>query len=45
MVTFWYAKVKVGMCELSDVRDVYYEAVLARLVAEGLYDEQGNKLK
>ncbi len=45
MVTLWYTKVKYKMSELSDVRDVYYDAVLARLVAEGYYDEEGNRLK
>lgn len=45
MVTLWYTKVKYNMCELSDVRDIYYEATLARLVAEGYYDAEGNRLK
>lgn len=44
MVTFWYVKVKLGLAELSDVPDRYYQQVLDLLVADGLYDEEGNKL-
>jgi len=44
MVFFWYVKVKLGLNELSDVPDRYYQQVLDLLVADGLYDEEGNKL-
>lgn len=32
------------MSELSEVPERYYQSVLDRLVAEGLYDVEGNKL-
>ncbi len=44
MVIFWFTKVKLGLSELGNVPERYYGAVLERLVAEGLYDESGNKL-
>ena len=46
MVTLWYARVKNNFdgTVLSDVPERYYADVLARLVAEGLYDENGNKI-
>lgn len=44
MVTLWYAKIKLGLNELIDVPGRYYQQVLDLLVAEGLYDEDGNKL-
>lgn len=44
MVNFWYAKVKTRFngTTLADVPQKYYYAVLALLVADGLYDENGN---
>lgn len=44
MVTFWYTKVILNYSPLTDVPDRYYPQVLERLVAEGLYDEEGNKI-
>lgn len=44
MITLWYTKVMLGMCELEDVRERYREQVLERLVEDGLYDEEGNRL-
>ena len=51
MITLWYSKVKNKfkdkdgkVATLSDVPDRYYDDVLARLVAEGLYDENGNEI-
>lgn len=44
MVTFWYTKVKLGLSDLSEVPDRYYDGTLALLVADGLYDEAGNKI-
>lgn len=44
MITLWYVKVKLELNELSDVPERYYQQVLNVLVAEGLYDKEGNKL-
>ena len=44
MVMFWYVKVKLGLNNLIDVPERYYEDVLTKLVADGLYDEEGNRL-
>lgn len=44
MITLWYVKVKLELNELSDVPERYYQQVLDLLVADGLYDEEGNKL-
>lgn len=45
MITLWYTKVKYSYSELPEVPARYYDDVLARLVAEGLYDEAGNKIE
>lgn len=45
MVTLWVVKIKLGMSKLSDVSAHHYDNVLAQLVKEGLYDEQGNKIE
>ncbi len=42
MVTFWFTKVKLGLSELGDVPERYYDAVLQKLVEAGLYDGSGN---
>lgn len=44
MVIFWYVKVKLGLNDLIDVPDRYYDDVLAKLVTDDLYDEEGNRL-
>lgn len=44
MVQLWYVKVKLGYNPLSDVPDRYYQQSLDKLVADGLYDSEGNKL-
>lgn len=44
MVTLWYVKVKLELNELTEVPERYYNDVLAKLVADGLYDEKGNRL-
>ena len=44
MVTLWFVKIKLKLSELADVPERYYEQVLDILVAEGLYDEEGNRL-
>lgn len=46
MVSLWVYKVKneVNGATINDVPDRYYQQVLDILVAEGLYDEEGNKL-
>lgn len=44
MVLFWFTKVKLGLSVLEDVPERYYAAVLDRLVAEGLYDADGNQI-
>ncbi|QJT71650.1 hypothetical protein [Psychrobacillus phage Spoks] len=43
MVNLWYVKVKLNYNPLSDVPTRYYADVLAKLIADGLYDEEGNK--
>lgn len=45
MVTLWYTKIKLNYDPLSNVPDRYYKDVLARLVEDGLYDEEGNKIE
>lgn len=45
MVTLWFTKIKLGMDELSSVPPHHYSNVLARLVEDGLYDEDGNKIE
>ncbi len=42
MVLFWFTKVKLGLSELGDVPERYYQQVLEKLVDAGLYDEEGN---
>lgn len=44
MVTLWYTKIKLGQSELVAVPPRYYDDVLAKLIVDGLYDEQGNKI-
>lgn len=46
MVSLWVYKVEneVLGTTMGDVPDRYYRQVLDILVAEGLYDEEGNKL-
>ena len=46
MVSLWVYKVKneVNGTTIADVPERYYQQVLDILVAEGLYDEEGNKL-
>lgn len=46
MVNLWVYKVKneVMGTTINDVPERYYRQVLNILVAEGLYDEEGNKL-
>jgi hypothetical protein len=46
MVSLWVYKVKneVMGTTIEDVPERYYQQVLDILVAEGLYDEEGNKL-
>lgn len=44
MVTLWTTRVKLKMCELSDVSPWYYNQVLDNLVAMGIYDKEGNRL-
>lgn len=44
MVTLWYTKIKLRISELEEVPERYYDDVLARLVKDGLYDEEGNML-
>lgn len=44
MVLFWFTKVKLEMNEVSDVPERYYGDVFTRLVEEGYYDENGNRL-
>lgn len=44
MITLWYVKVKLELSKLRDVPKRYYQQVLNLLVADGLYDEEGNKL-
>lgn len=43
MVQLWYVKVKLEYNPLSDVPERYYQQALNKLVADGLYDTQGNK--
>lgn len=44
MPTLWFTKIKLGYNELSEVPDRYYKEVLAKLVAAGLYDTDGNEI-
>lgn len=46
MVKLWAYKVKneVNGTTINDVPERYYQQVLDILIAEGLYDEEGNKL-
>lgn len=44
MIKFWYTKVKLRYSELSDVPARYYDQVFAQLVADGIYDKDGNRL-
>lgn len=46
MVNLWVYKVKneVMGTTIKDVPERYYQQVLNILVAEGLFDEEGNKL-
>lgn len=46
MVTLWYSKVKnkFNGTTLADVPARYYDDVLTRLVADGLYDTDGKEL-
>lgn len=46
MVTLWYSKVKNNFngTILADVPERYYADVLARLVADGLYNVDGTKV-
>ena len=45
MVNLWVAKIKYNLGELSECPERYYSQVLAKLVAEGYYDTEGNRLK
>lgn len=44
MPTLWFTKIKHGKNELSEVPERYYDEVLAKLVAAGLYNEDGTKI-
>ena len=46
MVSLWVYKVKneVMGAAIDDVPERYYQQVLDILVAEGMYDEEGNRL-
>lgn len=44
MVNLHVYKVKTGLSTLEEVPDRYRTQVLAELVKEGLYDEEGNKI-
>lgn len=46
MVKLWVYKVENNVLgtTIEDVPERYYEQVLDILVADGLYDEEGNKL-
>lgn len=44
MIRLWYVKVKLNYNPLSDVPDRYYQQTLDMLVADGLYDSDGNKI-
>ena len=39
MVVFWFTKVKLGLSELGDVPERYYQQVLDKLVEAGLDPE------
>lgn len=41
MIQLWYVKVKLNYNPLSDVPNRYYQQVLDKLVADGLYDLEG----
>ena len=44
MIQLWYVKVKLNYNPISDVPDRYYNQVLDKLVADGLYVSEGNKI-
>ncbi|AFL99539.1 hypothetical protein Desde_1107 [Desulfitobacterium dehalogenans ATCC 51507] len=44
MVLFWFTKIKLGLSELNEVPERYYNAVMEKLVEAGMYDADGNPI-
>lgn len=44
MIFLWFVKIKLFMSELEDVPERYHQQVLDKLVEEGLFDVDGNRL-